>query len=347
MNELDEKYQQQILFENDEFTSKKNNLPSIEQQVILDNEDWQEKEELSLAEQNYLEANNLEDKSKPRWLWRIVGSVFAGVVAVETFTFFQQGFTQSPILAAMYGVLLFGLSAIVGSTAIREYSALRQFKRQQRTQNKAKTILSAELADHRHLDAKKLCENISANLPCDLMSEHEQSWQRLTKDEYSDEELLQLYSREVLAKVDEKALAEVAKFSTEAVVLVALSPIALVDMMLMFWRNLRMIDKIAGLYGLKIGYWSRIKLIKQVFVNMAYAGASELVVDLGADLVGAELLGKLSARMAQGLGAGMLTSRLGIQTIKLCRPIPFEENTPRIAQVRKKILGQVKKLLIK
>jgi len=347
MNELDEKYQQQILFENDELTSKKNNLPSIEQQVILDNEDWQEKEELSLAEQNYLEANNLEDKSKPRWLWRIVGSVFAGVVAVETFTFFQQGFTQSPILAAMYGVLLFGLSAIVGSTAIREYSALRQFKRQQRTQNKAKTILSAELADHRHLDAKKLCENISANLPCDLMSEHEQSWQRLTKDEYSDEELLQLYSREVLAKVDEKALAEVAKFSTEAVVLVALSPIALVDMMLMFWRNLRMIDKIAGLYGLKIGYWSRIKLIKQVFVNMAYAGASELVVDLGADLVGAELLGKLSARMAQGLGAGMLTSRLGIQTIKLCRPIPFEENTPRIAQVRKKILGQVKKLLIK
>jgi len=347
MNELDEKYQQQILFDNDELTSKKSNLPSIEQQVILDNEDWQEKEELSLTEQNYLEADNLEDKSKPRWLWRIVGSVFAGVVAVETFTFFQQGFTQTPILAAMYGVLLFGLSAIVGSTAIREYSALRQFKRQQRTQTKAKTILSAEIADHRNLDAKKLCENISANLPCDLMSEHEQSWQRLTKDEYSDEELLQLYSREVLTKVDEKALAEVAKFSTEAVVLVALSPIALVDMMLMFWRNLRMIDKIAGLYGLRIGYWSRIKLIKQVFVNMAYAGASELVVDLGADLVGAELLGKLSARMAQGLGAGMLTSRLGIQTIKLCRPIPFEENTPRIAQVRKKILGQVKKLLIK
>jgi putative membrane protein len=151
----------------------------------------------------------------------------------------------------------------------------------------------------------------------------------------------------VLSKVDEKALDEVAKFSTEAVVLVALSPIALVDMMLMFWRNLRMIDKVAALYGLKIGYWSRIKLIKQVFVIMAYAGASELVIDLGADLVGAELLGKLSARMAQGLGAGMLTSRLGIQTIKLCRPIPFEENTPKIAQVRKKILSQVKKLLIR
>jgi putative membrane protein len=343
MNELDEKYQQQILFDNDEIIAKKSNLPSMDQQIIVENDDWQAEEDLSLIEH----TDYVEEKTKPRWLWRVVGIVFTGVVAVETFTFFQQGFAQSPILAAMYGILLFGLSAIVGSTAIREYSALRQFKRQQRTQAKAKDIISPELAIHRNVDVKALCANISANLPCDLMSEHEKSWALFAKDEYSDEEFLQLYSREVLTKVDDKALAEVAKFSTEAVVLVALSPIALVDMMLMFWRNLRMIDKIAGLYGLKIGYWSRIKLIKQVFVNMAYAGASELVIDLGADLVGAELLGKLSARMAQGLGAGMLTSRLGIQTIKLCRPIPFEENTPKIAHVRKKILSQVKKLLIR
>jgi putative membrane protein len=347
MNELDEKYQQQILFDNDELISKRINLPSIDQQIIVENDDWQEKEDISLTTQDYLDNGIHEGKSKPRWLWRVVGIVFTGVVAVETFTFFQQGFAQSPILAGMYGVLLFGLTAIVGSTAIREFSALRQFKRQQSTQTKAKNILSPELSNHRNVDVKVLCESISANLPCDLMSEHEKSWELFAKDEYSDEELLQLYSREILSKVDEKALAEVAKFSTEAVVLVALSPIALVDMMLMFWRNLRMIDKIAGLYGLKIGYWSRIKLIKQVFVNMAYAGASELVIDLGADLVGAELLGKLSARMAQGLGAGMLTSRLGIQTIKLCRPIPFEENTPKITHVRKKILSQVKQLLTK
>ncbi|MFB0980711.1 MAG: TIGR01620 family protein [Alteromonadaceae bacterium] len=343
MNELDEKYQQQILFDHDELRAKKSNLPSMDQQIFVENDDWQTEEDISLIEH----PEYVGEKTKPRWLWRVVGIVFTGVVAAETFTFFQQGFAQSPFLAAMYGVLLFGLSAIVGSTAIREYSALKQFKRQQRTQAKAKDIMSPKLAVHRNVNVKALCANISANLPCDLMSEHEKSWALFAKDEYSDEELLQLYSRAVLTKVDDKALAEVAKFSTEAVVLVALSPIALVDMMLMFWRNLRMIDKIAGLYGLKIGYWSRIKLIKQVFVNMAYAGASELVIDLGADLVGAELLGKLSARMAQGLGAGMLTSRLGIQTIKLCRPIPFEENTPKIAHVRKKILSQVKKLLIK
>jgi len=346
MSEFDEKYQQQILFENDELKTDNKDGPVGGQQIIVGNEDWQEEMPISSAEYSLLD-NKLTEKRKPRWLWRGITGVFSVVVAIETFYFFQQGFAQSPILATMYGVLLVGLSGIVGSTAWREYSALRQFKRQQKTQNKAKGIITPELGSVNKIDAKSLCEDISANLPCDLMSEHEQNWQQLIKDEYSDEELLKLYSREVLVVADEKALDEVAKFSTEAVVLVALSPIALVDMLLMFWRNLRMIDKIAGLYGLRIGYWSRIKLIKQVFVNMAYAGASELVIDLGADLVGAELLGKLSARMAQGLGAGMLTARLGIQTIKLCRPIPFEENTPKIAQVRKKILGQVKSLLVK
>jgi len=347
MSEFDEKYQQQILFENDELKIESDELPASGQQIIVGNEDWQEQYVSTSSAEQSLFDNNRAEKKKTPWLWRIIGGVFSAVVAIETFTFFQQGFTQSPILASMYGVLLVGLSGFVGSIAWREFSALRQFKRQQKTQNKAKNIFAPELGHRNKVDAKELCESISANLPCDLMSEHEQNWQSLAKDEYTDEELLKLYSREVLTVVDEKVLAEVAKFSTEAVVLVALSPIAIVDMLLMFWRNLRMIDKIAGLYGLKIGYWSRIKLIKQVFVNMAYAGASELVIDLGADLVGAELLGKLSARMAQGLGAGMLTARLGIQTIKLCRPIPFEDNTPKIAQVRKKILGQVKALLIK
>jgi len=139
-------------------------------------------------------------------------------------------------------------------------------------------------------------------------------------------------------------MAEVARFSTEAVVLVALSPIAIIDMLIILWRNLRMINKISGLYGLKLGYWSRIKLIKQVFVNMVYAGASELIADFGSDMIGADLLGKLSGRLAQGLGAGMLTARLGVKTMQLCRPIPFE-NKPKLAHVRKEMLTTIKSLI--
>lgn len=108
-----------------------------------------------------------------------------------------------------------------------------------------------------------------------------------------------------------------------------------------------MLDEIAQLYGLKLSYWSRIKLIKQVFVNMVYAGASELIADVGTELLGADLLGKLSARIAQGLGAGMLTARLGLKTIELCRPIPFQDNKPTLKDVRKQLITQIKALTSK
>ena len=118
-------------------------------------------------------------------------------------------------------------------------------------------------------------------------------------------------------------------------------------MLLILWRNLKMIEEIANLYGLRLGYWSRIKLIKQVFVNMVYAGATELIADVGTELLGADLLGKLSARLAQGLGAGMLTARLGLKAMHLCRPLPFEENPPQIKDIRKSLLSQIKSLVNK
>jgi len=338
MKDVNEKFQQQILFDEVDSKGELDNFPVTDQQVIFDNQDW-----LPESNDSDVEEKHIVSKSKPRWLWRIILSLLSGLILFETFEFFITGFSQSPFIASIYGIILLCLTLICGTKLVREFSALRQFKKQRLLRDKVDAVLANDLV----CDAKQLCQKITEQLPCDLNVENEQQWQQTVQSEYNDAELLQLYSRQVLSKVDEKALAEVAKFSTESVVLIALSPIAIVDMLLMFWRNLRMIDKIAGLYGLKLGYWSRIRLVKQVFVNMVYAGASEVIADFGTDLIGADLLGKLSSRMAQGFGAGMLTARLGIKTIKLCRPIPFYENEPKLNCVRKQIISQLKQLLKK
>ena len=338
MNDVNEKFQQQILFDEVDTNGKTNNLPVTEEQVLFDNEDWLPESDEALVEDEVIVSS-----TKPHWLWRIILSLFSVLIVFETVEFFISGFSQSPFIASIYGIILFCLTLIVVTKVVRELFSLMQFKKQQHLRTKIDDVLANDLV----CDAKQLCQKITAQLPCDLNVENEKQWQEIAQAEYSDSELLQLYSRQVLSKVDEKALVEVAKFSTESVVLIALSPIAIVDMLLMFWRNLRMIDKIAGLYGLKLGYWSRIRLIKQVFVNMAYAGASEIIADFGTDLIGADLLGKLSSRMAQGFGAGMLTARLGIRTIKLCRPIPFYENEPKLSNVRKQLVSQLKLLLKK
>jgi len=339
------KNQQQILFAETELLTP-NSSVNDKQQIIFDNQDLLPTE-LELGEDNEtLEQSINQDiklTSKPRWLWRIVLSLTSLMIAFETISFFISGFSQSPITTSIYGVILTGLSLIAGGALWREISGLRQLKQQEALKNQAIDTLNEEAP----LDVEKFCQQLSKNLPCDLMSSQEDKWQQALAGEYSDSELLQLYSKIVLTHVDKKVIAEISKFSTEAVVLVALSPVALIDMLVMLWRNLRMLDKISGLYGLKLGYWSRIKLIKQVFINMAYAGASELAADFGTEMLGADMLGKMSARLAQGLGAGLLTSRLGLRAMHLCRPLPFDENSPKLGEVRKEILSQLKSLVKK
>ena len=330
------KYQQQILFGEQDIELNTESSSDQVQQIVVDNNDWQPielEQDMELIEQ--------EEKTKPSWLKRILLIALSGAIGVELFDFFSTGLVESPILTGLYALVLLCVVLLTSSSLVREFTGLRQLK--------AREQLRQEISDidenSSHDDIETLCEDITENLPCDLSTEQLEKWREVKINELSHEELLQLYSRIVLTQVDQKALAEVAKFSSESVVLVALSPIALLDMLIMLWRNLTMIDKVAGLYGLKLGYWSRIKLVKQVFTNMLYAGASEVVADVSVDMLGADILGRLSGKLGQGLGAGMLTARLGLKTIYLCRPMPFDENAPKLSQVRKEVVQQIKQLM--
>jgi putative membrane protein len=369
-NNENEHLQQQVLFTESDTVVENTDTPfkerdagaSFTAQVLFDNDDYlplavddngldeERKSELN-AEQLYQQSEVVQG-NKTSWVWRIIGLSFVTLLAVEAVDFFILGFEQSPVTTSIYALLLAALSLVAGNSLWREFIGLKQFNRRQKMKKQANDLLFIHQEDKTEKSNKRgkaFCDNITESLPCDLAFDvHNttdlQAWQDAVSSDYSSAELVELYSRVVLSKVDEKALNEVAKFSTEAVVLIALSPVALIDMLIMLSRNLRMINKISGLYGLQLGYWSRIKLIKQVFVNMAYAGASELIADFGSDMLGAELLGKISTRFAQGLGAGMLTARLGAKTMELCRPIPFKEK-PKLTLVRKKIAQQIKELI--
>ncbi|WP_394173959.1 YcjF family protein [Thalassotalea litorea] len=334
-NGQEQDFQQQILFSQSASDIDDGSKPDTP--VVLPEEAWQAVDEI------------FEDRDEPlpvkkaSWLWRIAGLSFTGIVIYELVDFFIAGFSSSPLITAVYAVLAGSVGTIALLTLFKELRGLRQYRRQQQRQQKAGDYLEC----HGHGDSRQFCQQLTDKLPMDSVEVLHQSFTDSLSEHLSDDEVITLYSRQVLSEVDKQAMEQVSKFSSEAVVLVAISPIAIVDMMLLLWRNLRMLDKVAGLYGIRLGYWSRIRLIKQVFVNMVYAGASEIIADVGIDLLGVETLGKLSTRLAQGLGAGMLTAKLGIRTIKLCRPIPFTENPPGIKQVRRQVAAQVKQLLVK
>lgn len=337
MSNEKEPFEQQILFNEDESNSETQEN-YVEQQVILPDSAWQPVEDV---------IEQPEDKNtitkRPRWLWRIAGVSLTTLCAYEIFNFFKIGFMSEPIVTSIYAVLFGSVSLMAGLTLFNEVRGLIQLKKQESHQQRAEKLLANEIV----FSGQKFCQNINTTLPSDIVIEQEKLWLEQINEQFTEAEVVKLYSTTVLTKVDEQALKHIAKFSTEAVMFVSISPLALLDMLVLLWRNLRMIDKIAGLYGMHLGYWSRIKLLKQVFTNMIYAGASEIVADVGLDVLGVEGLGRISTRAAQGLGAGMLTARLGLKAINMARPIPFVQEQPQISQVRKVVIKEVKNLLLK
>ena len=148
--------------------------------------------------------------------------------------------------------------------------------------------------------------------------------------------------------LDAQARREISRSAAESTLMIAVSPLALVDMAFIAWRNLRLINRIATLYGIELGYYSRLRLFRLVLLNIAFAGASELVREVGMDWMSQDLAARLSARAAQGIGAGLLTARLGIKAMELCRPLPWiADDKPRLGDFRRELIGQLKETLQK
>ncbi|MFC0323212.1 YcjF family protein [Gallibacterium melopsittaci] len=237
------------------------------------------------------------------------------------------------------GIVALGLSAI-----INEFRHLRQLKRLEQLQQRNKGLQLTPQTPT--LSAKEGTELTQQLIEYMRISPHDpqyQQWQHYANQGYTASELLQLFSQEFLSPLDKQAQKMINKQAIEASLLVAISPLALVDMAFIAWRHLRLINKLANLYGVKLGYFSRIRLIKMVLFNIAFAGASEVIREIGMDWLSQDITAKLSARVAQGVGVGLLTARLGIKTLELCRPIPFtSQERPKLHTIHKLLLEEVK-----
>ncbi len=277
---------------------------------------------------------------KPRRRHRLLawGLGAVGLLSLGQYgAFLYEQFLTTPLWGSAWlaasALVAAGTASVVG----REWLRLRTLKRRQDVRSRAEDLLVHQGVGQ----GQAFCEGLAVKSG-DKGREGYQTWLAQLDESHSDREVLTLYSQLVLSERDKLAQTRVAKWSGEAAVLVALSPLATVDMMLMLWRNLRMIEDIADVYAIELGYWSRIRLIRQVFRNMLYAGATELVTEVGMDLLGAELTAKLSARAAQGVGAGLLTARLGLRTIEACRPLPWcADEKPKLGELRKRLIGQL------
>ncbi|WON78677.1 YcjF family protein [Serratia sp. UGAL515B_01] len=233
------------------------------------------------------------------------------------------------------GLIIFaGIGSVVG-----EWRRLHRLRQRAQERDDARELLHS----HGLGKGREFCEKLARQAGMDQGHPALQRWRASLHETQNDREVVALYAKLVQTVLDNQARREISRSAAESALMIAVSPLALVDMAFIAWRNIRLINRIAALYGIELGYFSRIRLFRLVLLNIAFAGASELVREVGMDWMSQDIAARLSARAAQGIGAGLLTARLGIKAMELCRPLPWlEGDKPRLSDFRGQLVGQLK-----
>ncbi|WP_316015484.1 TIGR01620 family protein [Roseobacter sp. HKCCA0434] len=135
--------------------------------------------------------------------------------------------------------------------------------------------------------------------------------------------ILALAERELLAPLDLAARAEVEAATRTVAGVTALLPLALADVVAALSANLRMIRRIAEIYGGRAGLIGSWRLFRTVAAHLIATGAVAVGDDMIGAVAGGGLLSKLSRRFGEGVVNGALTARVGVAAIEVCRPLPF------------------------
>lgn len=257
-------------------------------------------------------------KSKWQTLKGLFALSFIILVLLEFGFSIVLAYQQSLILGSIYLTAVVSGVLLITRLLWREYLMLRSLKRNQLHRHEADRLLNSE--------------QVGGALPwLEKLNKHQQldnfeNFKNQVATHHSDKEIMTLYANSLLVRQDTQAKKLINRFATESALLVALSPLALVDMMAVLWRGTKLIEQIGKIYGIGFGYASRIKLYRMLLKQVMFVGSAELVSDLAATALSAELLGKLSGRAAQGVSAGIFTARIGYKAMELSRPLPRLEN---------------------
>lgn len=250
-------------------------------------------------------------------LW-VFGGLASLIISVTVWDFVTALLARNSILGWI-ATALFGLAALILTIlALREAAAFARMARIDALRARA-----TQAHDLIHARA------VLADLKSLYKARPETAWglSRLndqTADIFDADALLALAERELMAPLDKAALTEVETAARQVATVTALVPMALADVAMALYANLRMIRRLSQIYGGRSSTLGNLALLRRVFTALLGAGAIALVDDLIGSVASGGILAKLSRRFGEGVVNGALTTRVGLAAMEACRPMPFK-----------------------
>jgi putative membrane protein len=263
------------------------------------------------------------------------GAFLIGLLGLETYDFLVGLFERSDLLGTGFSVLLALTVAGALGLAASEIVSLRRLAGLSELRLSAAHLYGSQV----HGKAEALLESVEHVYRdrTDVQGLIEQFHAR-ESDALNDGERVQLFAQTILAPMDKRAYQLVKTGARDIGALTALSPLGLLDGLIVLSRTLAMLRAIARIYGVRPGFAATVSLLRATLRNVVAAGVGDLVGHAVVETLGASLLSFLSSRAGQGVLNGVLAARIGLGAMQLCRPLPFADHQlPNMKQLRKEL----------
>ncbi|MDE3175683.1 MAG: TIGR01620 family protein [Pseudomonadota bacterium] len=141
-------------------------------------------------------------------------------------------------------------------------------------------------------------------------------------------DLVEIAERALVKPLDARARAQVAAAARRVSLVTALSPRAVLDVVFVAAQVIRLTREIAEIYGGRPGLLGFLKLARSISAHLVITGGMAVGDTVLQGLVGHGIAAKLSSRMGEGVLNGLLTTRVGVSAMAVCRPAPFHAVKP-------------------
>lgn len=255
------------------------------------------------------------------WAIWAFGALFSFVISVSAWDFVTSLLARNSVLGGIAFVLVVFAVLIAVIFGLREWAAFARMARLDHLRIKVGSARGThDLAEARAVtDALVQLYGARADLTWGRARLAERRGDVMDADG-----LLALTETELMAPLDQAARREIEASARQVATVTALVPLALADVATALFANLRMIRRVAVIYGGRSGMLGSWALLRRVFGHLLATGAMALGDDLIHSVAGGGVLSKLSRRFGEGVINGALTARVGVAAMEMCRPMPFD-----------------------
>jgi len=148
-----------------------------------------------------------------------------------------------------------------------------------------------------------------------------------------------LAERELLTDLDRQARNAIAATAKQVSAVTALSPRAIVDVAFVLFAGVRLLRRIATIYGGRPGFLGFLRLARSALAHLTVTGGMAVGESMMQQVLGLGLAARVSAKLGEGVMNGLMTARFGLAALAVCRPLPFVRiEPPRLTDVAGELL---------